>query len=113
MMVAYLIGEKATVDKLNLYTKSEEMAVTSITLADVALSLDDESVPHKIADNFEVLSFDEKAALKSKKIYRIMQENGNDNVKIAYNAAIVINNSAVMLTRDRRRYHGVPDLKLI
>jgi len=113
MVVAYLIGEKATVDKLNLYIKSEEMAITAISLADVAISLDDELVPHKIADNFEILPFDERAALKSKEIYRAMQDSGNDNVKIAYNSAIVVNNSAVMLTRDRRRYHGVPQIKLI
>jgi predicted nucleic acid-binding protein len=113
MMMAYLIGEKPTVDKLNLYTKSEEMVVTAITLADIAMTLGDESVPHKIADNFEVLPFDLEAALKSMEIYKIMQENGNEKLKIAYNAAIVINNSAVMLTRDRKRYIGVPDLKLI
>jgi predicted nucleic acid-binding protein len=113
MLVAYFIGEKSSVDKLNLYTKSEEMAVTSLTLADISISLDDELIPHKVVDNFTILPFDDRAALKSKDIYRIMQDNGNDNVKIAYNSAIVIVNNAVMLTRDRKRYNGVPELKLI
>jgi predicted nucleic acid-binding protein len=113
MLVSYLIGEKPIVDKLNLYTKSEELVVTSLTLADISISLEDDFVPHKIVDNFRILPFDERAALKSKEIYRIMQDNGNDNVKIAYNSAIVIVNSAVMLTRKRERYKGVPELKLI
>ncbi|MCX6773713.1 MAG: hypothetical protein NTY68_01800 [Candidatus Micrarchaeota archaeon] len=113
MLISYLIGEKPIVDKLNLYTKSEELLVTSLTLADISISLDDDLVPHKIVDNFRILPFEEKAALKSKEIYRIMQDNGNDNIKIAYNSAIAIVNSAVMLTRKRERYKGVPELKLI
>jgi predicted nucleic acid-binding protein len=113
MMLYYLVGDKSHVDKLNMYIKTEEMAVTALTLADLAISMEDEDLPKKISANFRILPFDERAALKAKEIYLPMQEAGNEKVKIAYNSAIVITNDAFFLVKDKNKYKGVPGLKFV
>jgi predicted nucleic acid-binding protein len=113
MMLYYLVGDKSHVDKINMYIKTEEMAITAITLADLAISIEDDDIPRKISANFRILPFDERAALKAREIYLLMQEAGNEKVKIAYNSAIAITNDTFMLVKDKNRYKGVPGLKFI
>jgi len=113
MMLYYLVGDKSHVDKINMYIRTEEMAITAITLADLAISIEDDDIPRKISANFRILPFDERAALKAKEIYLLMQEAGNEKVKIAYNSAIAITNDTFMLVKDKNRYKGVPGLKFI
>jgi predicted nucleic acid-binding protein len=113
MMLYYLVGDKSHVDKINMYIRTEEMAVTAITLADLAISIEDDDIPRKISENFRILPFDEPAALKAREIFLLMQEAGNEKVKIAYNSAIAITNDAFMLVKDKSKYKGVPGLKFI
>ena len=113
MMLYYLVGDKSHVDKINMYIKTEEMAITAITLADLAISIEDDDIPRKISANFRILPFDERAALKAREIFLLMQEAGNEKVKIAYNSAIAITNDTFMLVKDKNRYKGVPGLKFI
>jgi predicted nucleic acid-binding protein len=113
MMLYYLVGNKAHVEKLNMYIKTEEIAITALTLADLAISMEDEDLPKKISANFRILPFDERAALKAKEIYLLMQEAGNERVKIAYNSAIAITNDAIMLVEDKNKYKGVQGLKFV
>jgi predicted nucleic acid-binding protein len=108
MMITYLVGDKASVEKINMYIKTEEMALTAVTLADLAIAIEDEGLPTRLVGSFRILPFDEKAALMARKIFLSMQESGNEKVKTAYNSAIAMSHGAYMLVRDKNKYKGVP-----
>ncbi len=113
MLLSYLLGEKSVVEKINQYIEKEELSITSLTLAELGLTVEDKETVIKISTLFNVLPFDEKAATKAWELYRIVAEERKPKFRIIYNAAIAIVNDAFFLTKDRMSYADIPGLKLI
>jgi len=112
-LLAYLSGEEGAVKKVRQEYK-EVLYITSLTLADVSLLLTEPELVEYVRGAFEVLPFDERAALLTREVYDEMERNrGKASERVAMEAAICLANSAYLLTRKKALYEGITALKVI
>ena len=113
MVLSYLFKDEKAVFKVKQIARETPLSITSFTLAEVSLISLRKDVAEMLAEAFEVLSFDKKAALIFREVYDDLEERGRANKRTALEASIAIANDVYLLVRDREEYEGIRGLRIL
>ena len=113
MVLSYLFKDEKAVFKVKQISRETPLSITSFTLAEVGLISLRKDVAEMLAEAFEVLSFDKKAALIFREVYDDLEERGKANKRTALEASIAIANDVYLLVRDREEYEGIRGLRIL
>ena len=112
-LLAYLSGDEGAVKKVRQEYK-EVLYISALTLSDLGLLVNDPTITDYVRDAFEVLSFDERAAMLTRELWDEMERNrGKAKERVVMEAAVCMANNAYLLTKKRALYEGIEGLKVI
>jgi predicted nucleic acid-binding protein len=114
IIIDFLEGRKAAIEKLKHYIEKEEIVTTSVVMFEVLASVRSIAPVLRFMGNLEILGFDEQSAELASKIYRDGTKEGiRLSTRAIINAAICIRNDAFLLTKNRNEYAGIKGLKVV
>jgi len=114
VMMEFLRGKEATVQKIRHYITTEELCITSVTFFELLASVNKKGRVIRIIDNLSLLPFDKKASLRADKVNEKLRESKVDaGVRDVMNASICLANDALLLTHNRPAYEGMEGLKFV
>ncbi len=112
-LLAYLSGEESAVRKIRQEYK-EVLYISALTMADLGLILQDATLIDYVREAFEVLAFDERAALLTREVFDEMERAGRKaKERVAMEAAVCMANNAYVLTKKKALYEGISGLRVI
>ncbi|MGB9719541.1 MAG: type II toxin-antitoxin system VapC family toxin [Candidatus Anstonellales archaeon] len=114
IIIDFLEGRRATIEKLRYYIEKEEIVTTSVVMFEVLSSVKSIAPVLRFMKNLEILGFDSQSAeLASKFYHEGMKEGVRTSTRAIINAAICIRNDAFLLTKNRNEYEGIKGLKVV
>ncbi len=116
MIMNYLKGEPKAVEKLSIYIsrRDVELSLSALTLAELYIIIKDTSLVDRVAQDFEILPFNDRAAEQVRLIYDGLDEQGlKFSTREVFIAAVCLTHDAFLLTEDRTTYKYVPGLKVL
>jgi predicted nucleic acid-binding protein len=114
VMFDFLKGNRQTVEKIRHYVEHEELSITAVTFFELVSSIKKKGRVLRLLDSLTLLPFDKDAALRANRIYESMQKKSSEaGMRELVNAAICINNEALLYTKNRAPYEGIEGLKFI
>lgn len=113
ILIDYMLGRQGAVRKLELYIGKEKIYITDLVLAEVSYITSKPDVVESVIDAFEVLNFDESAALEMINILRDFQLRDPPKFRIVYNSSIALSRSLAILTKTREEYSLIKGIKLL
>ncbi len=114
VMFDFLKGNKATVEKIRHYVEHEDLSITAVTFFELVSSIKRKGRVLRILDSLTLLPFDKEAALRANRLYESLQKKKAEvGMRELVNAAICVNNEALLYTKNRAPYEGIDGLKFI
>ena len=114
VMLEFLRGREATVQKIRHYITTEELCITSITFFELLSLVNKKGRVIRIIDNLSLLPFDKKASLRADKLNEKLKEHKvNAGIREIMNASVCLANEALLLTHSRPAYEGIDGLKFV
>lgn len=112
-LVDYITNKQAAVKKLELYIGREKLYITDLVLAELTYVIPSPDVIASIIDAFEVLTFDESAALEMANILKEFQLEEPPIFRVLYNSSIALSKSLAILTKNRLAYSKIRGVKIL
>ncbi|MEM3422327.1 MAG: type II toxin-antitoxin system VapC family toxin [Candidatus Bilamarchaeaceae archaeon] len=110
----FLRGEPSTVEKLNYYLKTDEICISSITLAHLLFTIKKQDVVVSFANSITVIPIDRKVAVVASKLKNELEESGViAPQEVLFNAAACIVNDAFLFTRKPTDYEKIKGLRRV
>ncbi|MEM4358959.1 MAG: type II toxin-antitoxin system VapC family toxin [Candidatus Bilamarchaeaceae archaeon] len=110
----FLRGEPQIVEKLSYYANTEEICISSVTLARLLFTIKKTDAIISFASSITVLPFDKKSAIIASKIKREMDERSIDpSEESIVTAAVCMANDAFLFTRRPGDFEGIRGLKRV
>lgn len=114
VVVDFLLGEKATVEKLRNYADREEICINSLSLYYLFRTVRKIETVSAFAHNVTILMLDSDCAAKAAEIAQELAEKGIEKPNdVILTAAVCIVNHAFLFTKDRKKFDGIRGLKLV
>lgn len=114
IIIDFLEGRKATIQKLKYYIEKEEIVTTSVVMFEVLASVKSIAPVLRFMGNLEILDFDGQSAELASKFYRdSLKEGVRISTRAIINAAICMRNDAFLFTKNRNEYEGIKGLKVV
>lgn len=114
IIIDFLEGRRATIEKLKYYIEKEEIVTTSLVMFEVLASVRSIAPVLRFMGNLEVLEFDGQSAELASKLYRDgVREGVRISARAIINAAVCIRNDAFLFTKKRGEYEGIKGLKVV
>ncbi len=114
VILDFLCGEKSVVEKLRYYTERDQICITPFTLIQLNAAIKKAEVIHAFISNVTVLQFDKNCALIASRIINELKEKGaRPNLESILTAALCIENSALLFTKNRAPFEGIKSLKFV
>ncbi|MEM2963732.1 MAG: type II toxin-antitoxin system VapC family toxin [Candidatus Anstonellales archaeon] len=114
IILDFLEGRKATIEKLKHYIEKEEIVTTSVVMFEVLSSVKSIAPVLRFMEQLDILVFDKQSAELASKLYRDgMKEGIRIPSRAIINAAICMRNDAFLLTKNRNEYEGIKGLKVV
>ncbi len=114
IILDFLEGRRATIEKLKYYIEKEEIVTTSIVMFEVLSSVKSTAPVLRFMEQLDILSFDKQSAELASKLYRDgVKEGVRISSRALINAAICMKNDAFLFTKNRNEYEGIKGLKVV
>ena len=114
IMVEYLENVPAAVSKLDIYIgKDQTLAITDLTLAELAYITQDPIIIEELQEAFPVVPMDNKASLELIHIMKRFQFTKAPKFRYLYNAAIAISTDSPIITKNKQNYSNIPNLRFL
>lgn len=113
-VVDFLKGKTKTVEEVRIYTTKGELCIASTTLFELLMMSKKKIEIKKLCDDLMVLDIDrESVELASRILSEQMLKEKPMMYKDALLAGVCIKNNTYLYTKNRRRFEGIKELKLI
>ncbi|MEM0455965.1 MAG: hypothetical protein QXL02_02865 [Candidatus Anstonellales archaeon] len=112
-LIDYITNKQAAVKKLELYIGREKLYITDLILAELTYTIPSPDVIESVIDAFEILIFDESAALEMINILKSFQLEEPPPFRILYNSSIALSKSLAVLTKNRSLYSRIRGVKIL
>lgn len=114
IIIDFLEGRKATIEKLKYYIEKEEIVTTSIAMFEVLSSVRSIAPVLRFTEQLDILAFDRQSAELASKLYRDgIKEGIRIPTRAIINAATCIRHDAFLFTKNRNEYEGIKGLKVV
>ena len=114
IILDFLEGRRATIEKLKYYIEKEEIVTTSLVMFEVLSSVKSIAPVLRFMERLEILAFDKQSAELASKLYRDgIKEGIKLSTRALVNAAVCMRNDAFLFTKNRNEYEGIKGLKVV
>ncbi len=114
VVLDFLCGDKATVEKLRYYASNEQLCINAITSMELSTTIKKREVLEEFLRNISILPFDREATKIATKILNETMEKGIvPHFSTVLTASVCIANSAFLFTNNRSRFEGIKGLRLV
>lgn len=114
IIIDFLEGRRATIEKLRYYIEKEEIVTTSVVMFEVLSSVKSIAPVLRFMEHLDILVFDKQSAELASKFYRDgIKEGVRTPARAIINAAICMRNDAFLFTKNRNEYEGIKGLKVV
>jgi predicted nucleic acid-binding protein len=110
ILIDYMLGKQQTALKLEIYIGKEQLAITDLSLAEIAYIVQNPISIQNVVEAFEILNFDSDAALQ---LSTILTYNPNIPFRYLYNASICVSKNYMLLTKNKEIYSRIKNLRLL
>ena len=114
VVIDFLRGEKATVEKIKYYMNKEEICITPNTLTYLLIGLHKSEALKPFINSITVLEFDRDAATRAARIIEDNYARGKAmDTDEVMTAAACLTHGAFLFTKNRKKFEHLKDLKLV
>ena len=114
VILDFLCGEKSAVEKIRYYTDRDQICITPFTLVQLNTVIKKPEVLNAFVSNVTILPFDKNSGLIASRLLNELREKGTKvNIESLLTAAICIENSALLFTKNRALFDGIKSLKFV
>jgi len=110
ILIDYMLGKQQTALKLEIYIGKEQLAITDLSLAEIAYIVQNPISIQNVVEAFEILNFDSDAALQ---LSTILTYNPNIPFRYLYNGSICVSKNYMLLTKNKEIYLRIKNLRLL
>lgn len=114
VLIDFLRGDRAIVEKLKNYAAREELCITPISLFYLYRTVKKTEVVDAFANAITILPLDAAGSIKASEISQELAEKGMDKtMDVVLTSAVCIVNHSFLFTKDRKKFDGIRGLKLV